>query len=76
MEPRKYRFRFLNAAVSRSWALYFAECDSLDGKLPFDVIASDSGLLGHPVEVSDLVRLGKTASPIPPAYHPRGSRIA
>lgn len=55
VEPRKYRFRFLNSAVSRSFALYFALTSTPNGKLPFKVIASDSGLLGHPVQVSDMV---------------------
>lgn len=54
VEPRKYRFRFLNAAISRSFALYFATAADLNGKLPFQVIASDSGLLERPVQVSDM----------------------
>ena len=54
VEPRKYRFRFLNAAVSRSFALYFAKSTNVNGKLPFVVIASDSGLLERPVQVSDM----------------------
>lgn len=57
VEPRKYRFRFLNAAISRSFALYFALSSNVNGKLPFKVIASDAGLLGSPVQVSDLVSL-------------------
>ncbi|SPO03603.1 probable Bilirubin oxidase [Cephalotrichum gorgonifer] len=54
VEPRKYRLRFLNAAVSRSFALYFVRTDATSAKLPFQVIASDSGLLTHPVQVSDM----------------------
>ncbi|KAK8022708.1 bilirubin oxidase [Apiospora rasikravindrae] len=54
VEPRKYRFRFLNAAVSRSFALYFVRAAAPDGKLPFQVIASDAGLLAAPVPVSDM----------------------
>ncbi|KAK6851992.1 hypothetical protein PG995_012117 [Apiospora arundinis] len=54
VEPRKYRFRFLNAAVSRSFALYFARASNLNGRLPFQVIASDAGLLTRPVQVSDM----------------------
>ncbi|TPX07925.1 uncharacterized protein E0L32_010380 [Thyridium curvatum] len=54
VEPRKYRFRFLNAAVSRSFALYFALTENVNGKLPFKVIASDAGLLTGPVQVSDM----------------------
>ncbi|KAI9147483.1 Bilirubin oxidase [Paramyrothecium foliicola] len=55
VEPRKYRFRILNAAVSRSFALYFADSESLDAELPFQVIASDSGLLTGPVETDHLL---------------------
>lgn len=55
VEPRKYRFRFLNSAVSRSFALYFAAASALNAPLPFQVIASDAGLLSHPVQVSDMV---------------------
>jgi bilirubin oxidase len=55
VEPRKYRFRFLNAAISRSFALYFAKTTSLSTKIPFKVIASDTGLLTGPVQVSELV---------------------
>jgi bilirubin oxidase len=55
VEPRKYRLRFLNAAVSRSFAIYFAKTEALNVKLPFQVIASDAGLLTKPVQVSDIV---------------------
>ena len=54
VEPRKYRFRLLDASISRSFALYFAATENLNLKLPFKVIASDGGLLGNPVQVSDL----------------------
>ncbi|WYZ44972.1 hypothetical protein EsH8_VIII_000288 [Colletotrichum jinshuiense] len=54
VEPRKYRFRFLNAAVSRAFALYLVNSNAVNGKLPFQVISSDNGLLGKPVQVSDL----------------------
>jgi bilirubin oxidase len=54
VEPRKYRFRFLNAAVSRSFALYFESLTSGTSNLPFQVISSDSGLLEGPVETTQL----------------------
>ncbi|KAF7540160.1 hypothetical protein G7054_g1613 [Neopestalotiopsis clavispora] len=54
VEPRKYRFRFLNSAISRSFALYFAKTSALGARLPFQVIASDAGLLEKPVTVDDL----------------------
>ncbi|WDK18514.1 multicopper oxidase [Colletotrichum graminicola] len=53
-EPRKYRFRFLDASVSRAFALYLVNSNAPNGKLPFQVIASDGGLLTKPVQVSDL----------------------
>ncbi|KAK8045866.1 hypothetical protein PG996_013930 [Apiospora saccharicola] len=52
VEPRRYRFRILNAAVSRDWALYWTRLGD-DKKLPFQVIASDAGLFTHPVTISD-----------------------
>jgi bilirubin oxidase len=54
VEPRKYRFRFLDAAITRAFTLYFADNEFLDQKLPFQVISSDSGLLEHPVETDSL----------------------
>jgi len=54
VEPRKYRFRFLNSAVSRSFALYFVKSTATNVKLPFQVIASDAGLLERPVQVSSI----------------------
>jgi bilirubin oxidase len=54
VEPRKYRFRILNAAVSRSWNLYLADLNALNVRIPFQVIASDSGLLEKPVSTTDL----------------------
>jgi spore coat protein A, manganese oxidase len=42
VEPRKYRFRVLNASVSRSFDL------SLDSGEPLTVIGTDGGLMPHP----------------------------
>src|SRR3954469_10139179 len=44
VEPRKYRFRVLNASVSRSYDL------SLDTGEPLTVIGTDGGLMPHPVD--------------------------
>ncbi|GAP83355.2 putative bilirubin oxidase [Rosellinia necatrix] len=55
VQPRKYRFRFLNTGISRNYALYFARSTSTSTKLPFKVIASDSGLLDSPVTSSTLL---------------------
>ncbi|RDW80808.1 hypothetical protein BP5796_05506 [Coleophoma crateriformis] len=54
VEPRKYRFRFLNAAVSRAFQLYFERDTKTGTKLPFTVVASDSGLLSTSVSASTL----------------------
>jgi bilirubin oxidase len=54
VQPRKYRFRILDAAISRSFGLYFADSENLSAPLPFHVIASDSGLLEAPVETKKL----------------------
>ncbi|KAK2034803.1 multicopper oxidase [Colletotrichum zoysiae] len=54
VEPRKYRFRFLDASVSRAFALYLVNSNAPNAKLSFQVIASDGGLLTKPVQTSDL----------------------
>ncbi len=48
VEPRKYRFRILNAGVGRSYDL------SLDTDEPLTVIGTDGGLMPHPQPVSHL----------------------
>ncbi|KAH7068185.1 bilirubin oxidase [Paraphoma chrysanthemicola] len=53
VEPRKYRFRLLNGAVSRSLSLSLQE-DLESTPMSFDVIASDCGLFSHPVATSTL----------------------
>ncbi|KNG44141.1 blue copper oxidase cueO precursor [Stemphylium lycopersici] len=52
VEPRKYRFRLLNTAISRSFKLSLE--DEEERNVSFKVIAADSGLLAKPVETSDL----------------------
>ncbi|KAI1259278.1 Cupredoxin [Xylariaceae sp. FL1019] len=54
VQPRKYRFRILDTGISRSYALYFARSVGTSVQLPFQVIASDSGLLEIPVTVDTL----------------------
>ena len=54
VEPRKYRLRFLDASISRSFFLYFERDTAPGTKLPFNVIASDAGLLSSPQQVQDL----------------------
>jgi spore coat protein A len=48
VEPRLYRFRVLNAANSRFFAL------SLTDHQPFHQIGSDQGLLANPIEITRL----------------------
>ncbi|KAI0447314.1 Cupredoxin [Xylaria telfairii] len=54
VQPRKYRFRFLNTGISRNYALYFARSTNTAAQLPFQAIASDSGLLDEPVTINTL----------------------
>jgi spore coat protein A len=49
VEPRLYRFRVLNAANSRFFAL------ALSGQTPFHQIGSDQGLLPAPVQLKSLL---------------------
>lgn len=48
VEPRKYRFRLLNASNTRTYVL------RLSNDLPFYQIGSDGGLLGSPVQLDTL----------------------
>jgi bilirubin oxidase len=52
VEPRKYRLRFLDTAISRAFKLTFE--DDAGKKIPFHVIASDAGLMTKPVPSDNL----------------------
>ncbi|KAF9736287.1 hypothetical protein PMIN06_008278 [Paraphaeosphaeria minitans] len=52
VEPRKYRLRFLDTSISRAFKLTFE--DSKSKRIPFNVIASDAGLLTKPVQSDNL----------------------
>jgi bilirubin oxidase len=52
VEPRKYRFRFLDASISRAFKLYF-EADG-GKKVSFHMIGSDAGLMTKPVPTDNL----------------------
>ncbi|KAF2761281.1 Cupredoxin [Pseudovirgaria hyperparasitica] len=54
VEPRKYRFRFLNAAISRTFNMYIEKSTATGKKLGFSVVGSDAGLLTNPVATTDL----------------------
>ncbi|KAI1311397.1 Cupredoxin [Xylaria venustula] len=55
VQPRKYRFRFLDTGISRNFALHFTRSTDTTVKIPFQVIASDTGLLEIPVTVDTLL---------------------
>lgn len=55
VEARKYKFRLLNAAVSRSYKLYLVSDSEPNVRLPFVVVAGDAGYLGNPTETTFLV---------------------
>src|SRR2546425_5706040 len=52
VEARKYRFRILNAAVSRFFKLALSDAS------PMIQIANDGNLLPHPVVLTELDELG------------------
>ncbi|OCL13988.1 hypothetical protein AOQ84DRAFT_309695, partial [Glonium stellatum] len=54
VEPRKYRLRFLNTGVSRSYQLYFEVDGALGQQITFTMIGSDAGLLLNPVPTETL----------------------
>jgi bilirubin oxidase len=54
VEPRKYRFRWLDSSVSRTFNLYFEDAAKAGTKLPFTMIGSDAGLLEKSVSTTDL----------------------
>jgi bilirubin oxidase len=55
VQPRKYRFRILNAAVSRNFDLFFVKSTATSTRLPFEVIASAAGLLQNAVQVQHVI---------------------
>ncbi|CAK4030650.1 hypothetical protein AC579_6322 [Lecanosticta acicola] len=52
VEPRKYRFRMCDMALSRDFDLYIA--DQNMNHIQFQIIGSDSGLFGAPVNAKDV----------------------
>lgn len=54
VEPRKYRFRFLDASISRSFQLYFEPSGKTGTRAPFKVVGSDAGLLLNPIDSTQL----------------------
>jgi bilirubin oxidase len=54
VEPRKYRFRFLDTSISRAFKLYLEADTAVGKKIKFDIIASDAGLLTKPISTDTL----------------------
>jgi len=55
VENRKYKFRLLDASISRSYNLYLVADSAPKTRIPFTVVGADAGYLDHPVETSSLV---------------------
>lgn len=54
VETRKYKFRLLDASISRSYKLYLV-ADGSTTRIPFTVVGSDAGYLDHSVSTTSLV---------------------
>ena len=54
--PRKYRFRILNASISRFWMLTLA--DASGRAVPFKFIANDGNLVVNPISLTTLPQQG------------------
>jgi len=52
VEPRKYRFRILNGAATRTFQLQLYVGNTTTGAVAFQVVASDSGYMTGPVSTT------------------------
>jgi bilirubin oxidase len=55
VEPRKYKFRLLDASISRTYKLYLVADSAPNTRLSFTVVGADAGYLDHPVPTTFLV---------------------
>lgn len=55
VEPRKYKFRLLDASVSRTFKLYLVADNDPNTRQLFTVVGADAGYLDHPVPTTSLV---------------------
>ncbi|KZV79347.1 putative bilirubin oxidase [Exidia glandulosa HHB12029] len=55
VEPRKYRFRLLDASISRTYKAYLVASGNPNVRIPFTVIGSDSGLVSTATSTTDIV---------------------
>ena len=53
VEPRRYRFRFVNGSNARFYELHVVDRNANDEALPFWQIGTDGGLLDAPVAIDD-----------------------
>ncbi|KAF8469533.1 Cupredoxin [Kalaharituber pfeilii] len=53
IEPRKYRFRLLDASLSRSYKMRILDARGV--VVPMVVVATDSGYIEHPVTTNELI---------------------
>ncbi|KAL2358047.1 bilirubin oxidase precursor [Cryomyces antarcticus] len=55
VKPRKYKFRILDASISRTYKLYLAADSDPTTRIPFTVVGADAGFLDHAVASTSLV---------------------
>ncbi|KAI0997816.1 Bilirubin oxidase [Podosphaera aphanis] len=55
VEPRKYRFRLIDADITRNYFLYLVADDAPTVEIPFTVIATDGGYVSQTVTTPDLI---------------------
>ena len=53
--PRKYKFRLLDASISRTYKLYLVEDSAPNVRIPFIVVGADAGYLSALVPSTSLV---------------------
>jgi bilirubin oxidase len=55
VEPRKYKFRLLDASISRTYKLYLVADSDPNTRLTFTVVGADAGYLSNSVTTTSLV---------------------
>jgi bilirubin oxidase len=55
VEPRKYKFRLLDASISRTYKLYLVADSDPNTRLTFTVVGADAGYLSNSVTTTNLV---------------------
>lgn len=76
VQPRRYRFRVLNASNARTYHLRFAENNGANNNLPFHQIGTDQGLLPAPAPLTQLeISPGERADLIVDFSEHRGAQL-